>query len=538
MTTNMTTGRATDITTNPRATTLALARLESRLLLRHPAFLGNLLLCAAVLLRTALTGAADHPVLHDADRALQLPLLLPAAGVLLATHLAVLRPARDTTHGWYAALTLPRHRRTAAHLLAVLPATAVTAALAALWTGWLALRPGAVGTPSPAELATGPAVVALAGALAVLLGSLTTAVATAPAVLVLVAAATMAGALLDPDWRWWTPVVFASPGHEALPSGLLHRPATAHLLYLLALTVAVGCAALLRTGPRPRRLLALTALALAVTTAAGTVQSRPAPAELLAARERAAYAPSGEQRCVRDGRITYCAFPEFLERHEQWAEVVHGVLRRVPERVRERPYAVRQHITPYTESSEPVLDAGPVDRWAEDDRRAGTEGAVAVGTAWGSGDDTATDTVSGFAAEFARRVVVGPHDSADGPHDGTGPADGRRPEQLCGGRALVTVWLAAQATPDTAPALRDRMRRSFGQTVFGFGPYIGVSTEDTDAETALRLLRHDPDRVAMAVREHWDELTDPATRSDRAARLLGVEAPERPVDPESPCART
>ncbi|MFI6942732.1 ABC transporter permease [Streptomyces sp. NPDC050418] len=496
----------------PAAGVKALAVTEGRRLLRHPVFLGTLLLCVGLwVYETVVAGSSGFPVLHDEDRMVQNQLLLMAAGTFLAVHLAAIRPARDGTEGWFLSLVLLPWQRAAALLLAMLPAVLLTAVLAAARIIWLALQPGAAGSPSLAELAAGPAVVLVAGALAVLLGLLTKSVAAGPITLACLAIITVVGALFPfESWRWWGFIAVEDELHAALPSGLLHRPAGQHLLYLLLLGLTFATGALLRAGLRTPLVRVVLVAGLAGAVVTGTLNARPAPGSLATARQQALEAPSGEQSCVKKGELTYCAFPEFLDRHTEWARVSEGILRRVPGDVRDPRYTVRQHISPVSESSLGQTTA-PIDAWTEDDRKAGTPGAIAVGTAWGDGSDLANDVTGGFATAFAARVVTGEP-------AGSGPQDAL----LCGGRSVLTLWLAAQATPQTAPALRSRLDRSFGGLV-GFGTVTTVEAEQSDVDLAFRLLDLPAAEVGGKAKAHWSELTSADTSSTEAARLLGLD---------------
>ncbi|MDX3385346.1 ABC transporter permease [Streptomyces niveiscabiei] len=517
--------------TGPAAGIRALARVEARRLLKHPALLGSLALCLGLwIYTTVVSGSTDYPVLHDEDRYLQSQLLVPAAGTFLAMHLAVLRPSREDTDAWFQALVLQPWQRAVAHLLAVIPAVVLTALLGGARMLWLSLLPGAVGSPSPSELATGPALVLLAGTLAVLTGMITRSVAAGPIVLGLVGIATVVAGLAPfSGWRWWGPVALEDSSRSSLPSGLLYRPAVWHLLYLLLLAAAVAVVAVLRSGLRTRVVQVAFALALVGAVAAGAIQLRPTPDSVTAAREHALKSPADEQRCVHQGQLTYCAYPEFVDRHQQWSKVVEGVLRWAPERVRAEKYTVRQHVGPFTESTGLSRIQIPVDSWAEDDRRAGTPGAVVVGTDWGNGSDSGDDATIGLATAFAERLVEGSAPEGSGTRQG-GPVGGVE-SMVCGSRSVVMLWLAGQATQETGTALRSQLDRSFGGLVH-FGKLTMIRTRRADAETALRLLDQPTNQVGNKVNRHWDELTDPDTTSAQAAQLLGVRAPAAPTADE------
>ncbi|MFF8954352.1 ABC transporter permease [Streptomyces sp. NPDC014894] len=505
----------------------SLAAVEARRLLLHPLVLGSTALCLLLwTYRTSIAGTVALPVLHDQDRFLQTQLLLPAAGVFLASHLAVLRSTRDETEPWFALMVLPRWRRAAAHLLAVLPVVVLTALLASVRIAWLALLPGAVGTPSAAELATGPAVVLLAGALAVLVGTLFRSGAAGPLVLGLLAVLTVVGGIADSQsWRWLLPVAHEDDMRTALPAHLLDRPAALHLGYLVLLAAICASGTLLRAGLRATSVRAGAVLALSGAIALGAVQlQHPRDG---AAQERALYTPSEQQRCDEERGVRYCAFPDFADRRAQWAPVVHGILDALPEGVGDEPYVVRQRITPITGPVVMIETFRLLRTWREDDRRAGTAGAVVVGTHWGDHDDLSTSATAGFAAEFAHRAVVG--DDAD-----PGPAADDEISRVCGSRAVLSVWLAGQATPATGRALSSVLRRSGGDFV-GFASVMSTAQFGrAEADLGMALLDRPRDTVARTVHASWRELASPTTTAARAAELLGVPAPPRPT---RECAR-
>lgn len=499
--------------TTASASVRALAWFEARRLLRHPAVLVSLALCLIAWGYPTASGITEYPVLHDEDRLLQLELLIPAAGVLLASHLAVTRPAREGTAAWLGTLVLTSAQRTAAHLLALLPVVALVATLAGIRFGWLALLPGAVSSPSAAELATGPALVLITGVLGVLIGTMTRSLAAGPITLVLLGLSVIGEAIFkytDSPWRRWGLIASDSEGRGTLPTALLDRPAGLHLLYLLLLTVVLGAAALLRSGQRGPVVRGIAVLALVGTLAAGAAQLRPAPASVSTANKQAVEAPAVLHTCVRKGVATYCAFPEFIDRHQQWAQVADGMLHRIPDRARPEHLAVRQRVEAIVPENEVFMEIGP-DHWAEDDRRAGTPGAITVGTDWGNGTDQADDDVSGFVTALARRLIEGPSEG--------------EPGTVCGGRGILTVWLAGQATEESEIAIRSTRERQTGLTV-DFGSFLGsTAVEHNDVTIALTLLDRPADEVGAVVKRNWDKLTHPATTTAQAARILDVPAP-------------
>lgn len=521
-----------------RAGVLALARVESVRLLRHPAVLGGF---AAYLLLWGYAvlggdGADRYPVLQDSSRFVQVPLLLPAAGVLLAANLGALRAHRHGVEPVFAVMGLGHRARTAAHLLAVVPAAVLSALLVCARIGYLAAQPGAVGTVQWAEVATGPAVVLFAGVLGVLTARLSSSPAAASLVLALLAVFTFLAAVQNTArWRWLAVVANENESAQPLPSDLLGRPAGAHLLWLTALAAACACGALLcgrpdRAPEGPRRgvgaLWTAAAVAAALALLGGALQMRPASDALQRARAAATEHPAARQHCEKRRNVTYCAFEEFTPRAEQWDGVVRGVLARTPDDVAKAPYAVRQRIFRAgveTGSSVPL----PYAAWDADDRRAGTLATVPVGTAWSAGSagqDTESDAVAEFSVLFAYRAVTG------------AVPDTPRVDTVCGSRAVLTLWLAGQATAGSGAALRDLESRSTGGlTVLVLMSATGVGFDAPEVRFAQDLLAQPDDRIGARVRASWAELSAPDTTTDRAAQLLGVRAPARDASAESAC---
>ncbi|MEV3858710.1 ABC transporter permease [Streptomyces sp. NPDC050095] len=486
-----------------------------------------LALYLALWLYTSMATDADrYPVLHDAARSGQVPLLFLAAGVFLAVHLAVLRPTRDNTGELYEVQVLQPWRRTAAHLLSVVPAAVLAAVLAVARIVYVATRPGAVSRPAISELATGPLVVLLAGTLAVCLAKLTDSVAAGPLVLAALGVLTIIGALNGTvQARWLAPIAFEDQFRPTVPSNLLYRPSGLHLVYLLCCAAGLGAVALWRSSGRSRIFRVAAAAALLGVVATAALQLRPLPPSITAARTTAQSAPSSAQKCATTNSVTYCAFPEYLGRRTQWAPVANHILDRLPGAVRRGHYYVRQHLSPEAFTSEGMAPPAPVGQWAKDDEHARTPGAAVVGTEWGPSSDGGNSAVIGFAATFAYRAVAG-----------TPPGDGAV-AKACGARGLVVLWLAAQATPETKAALRDHASRSSGAfTTFSpLNGNAGLVVQRDAVDMALTLTDRPMDKTAAQVRQSWTALTAPGTSLAQAADLLGLPAPQPTSAEGGPC---
>jgi len=487
-------------------------------------------------------GRGTVPVLHYADIATQFPLAPLAAAALLATNLAVLRPHRDGAVDLYGATRLSLARRTLAHLLSVLPLAALGAVLVVADLAWLAGVPGSVGAPHIAEAATGPALIVLGGWLGVLLGRVWRSVAVAPLVLVGLALGSLTLADLyigGHDRRSWVwlgtllrPVTIDPP-----PATLLGRPATWHLVYLLGAAVVLGALAVWRSQAqaRVRRraqavTVAVVVAALAVTTGAAVVQTRPT-SEALATRRLAAASDPAQQVCQRRGPAVYCVYPGFEPQIGLWEPTVRAVLAGVPPAATARavPVTVAQRIG-WPRLFEDEGEAGS----AFDPSRAGDRLVAPVGTIWGRDGQALAATQARLASNVAARVI-GPPDRVlepDGeqPKPSSGAAlEPTDPTPGCGARAVVALWLAARVSPHVAVGLRQQV------TDPRFPTFTFVNDVDVDdvwwgereGQFALALLERPGDQVAQALWRHWDLLTSPTTTLERLGELVGVQPPPR-----------
>jgi hypothetical protein len=235
-----------------------LARIEGTRLLRHPLFLLGLALSGVLSAGAAGTdGPAQVAVLSGMGA---LPL---AGGTLLAANLAGLRSQRDGTAELYDSLPRPERTRTAAQLLAVGWAVAVTAVLtaatyAALGGGSLVVNAqGLRHVPAVAELAHGPLAVAACGAAGVLLARRLRSAIVAPVLVVALLAAEVPLAVWGSQLfvRWALPFVndarivpdswvpcspAAVTAHCSLVLGYDVAGLTAHAAYLIVVTAVAA----------------------------------------------------------------------------------------------------------------------------------------------------------------------------------------------------------------------------------------------------------------------------------------------------------
>ena len=498
-----------------RRAVLALARVEALRLLRHPITIVAVLFMVGVWVSEWFTNESNqYPVLQDMDRETQLGMMLLLGGAaLVAGNLAVLRAHRHGTNALGDVLVLPYRARTVAHLLAVLPLGLLAVVLVALRIGALALAPAA-GHPNVFELATGPAVVVLFGAIGVLLGRLTRSAIVAPLMLLALLAILVVIPLVAPipgsPVRWFQPVVAESEAPFVLPAPvyLMARPAGPHLVYLVGLALLVAVAALARGGARSLRLLGVGVVALALTAAGAVGQAGSVSKATTDARLAAMQYPAKSQTCRSLGTVTYCAFPDFTGWIPSWDTEVHGVLARVPAALAAQPLAVRQRVVLMGPNN--AVPSSPGDTWQADDTAAGTPNAVTVTTRWGD-----SRSASVLTALVAFRVVTGSRMGAG---------------SVCGARGVLIGWLSGQASGLARTGLRklvddqDTREKSgvfFAEATIG----AGILVPHREITMAMSLLDRPANEVGARVLASWDELASSRTTIERAAEILGMPSP-------------
>ncbi|MFE9924418.1 ABC transporter permease [Streptomyces sp. NPDC005774] len=513
---------AATVPAGPRASwaaVLALAGFEARrLLTRLSVLLAFAVYVGWIVWRTR-TSFAGFPALQDADRATQAAPLLVGLAVLLSVNQAMLRSRRYDTEGHFAVLVLPPWRRTVAHLLSLVPAALLVAVCVGGQFGWEALKPGALGNGSPGELLVGPLCVLLLGTLGVLLARLFAFAFAAPLLLVVLLFFSLFAAMPQNGdaTRWLMPVV-DDYSIRTLPSELLGRPAAWHALYLAGLALSVALAAVLVSGEgagaRPgsgsvsgtgralrgrfvgnRGVHAGFAGAVALTLLGAVMQTGGVPAETEKARTRYSTAPQDLQQCVERDGTTYCAFPEWTPRADDWAEVVDRVKSLAGDAVQDRSLVVRQRVEArYGLTSDAAMD--PLS----------APNQVSVGTMWGG------NRVPEFAVAVAGVLVTGKEAVA-----GT----------LCDGRLVTVMWLALAGGSDPLSDLRDiRIDDSTSGSAVVVSETEPLSMTAAHTELVRELLDRPREEIGAKVTAHWAELTTPEVTTDRTAHLLGLDAPE------------
>ncbi|GAP49050.1 hypothetical protein [Streptomyces azureus] len=478
-----------------RAAVFALALFETRrLLTRLPVVIAFLVYLGWTVWR----GGKDwdgYPALQDVDRATQSAPMLVGLAVLLSANRAALRSWRHGTEHHFAVLVLPPWRRTVAHALSVVAAALLTAVCVAAQFGWEALRPGAIGHGSVAELLVGPLTVLLAGLAGLLMAGLVRAAIAAPLTVVFFLLLFLFGTgMSGGGTRWFMPVVI-EPTAGTLPSDLIGRPAAWHALYLAGLALCAGLVAVLAAGGRKPVVMAGVAGAVAMTLVGGVAQTGGDSPELVRARERATVNPDQVQSCVRRDGSTYCAFPEWGPRVADWAGVVDRVRSLAGGSAHEQKVVVRQRIEArYGLSGDGALV--PLERPHE----------VTVRTRWGG------NRVPEFSAAVAGVLVAGNEKAAT---------------SMCDGRMVTVMWLALGWESDPMAALRRvRLDDSVTGSALVLQPTDGMYMTAAQTEVLRELLDRPRGEVTARVKSHWAELTEPKVTAARAARLLGVKAPQ------------
>ncbi|WP_405544255.1 ABC transporter permease [Streptomyces phaeochromogenes] len=482
------------------AAVFALARFEARELRMIASSLGVAVLYVAWVVRQVTQRQGDYPVLQDVDRDTQGMPVLVGLVVMLGVNRAVLRSHRRDTDRHFDVLVVEPWRRTVAHVLSVVPAVLFTAVCVGVQFTWAALKPGAVGHGSPAELAVGPLTVLLFGVFGVLLARLVRSVFAAPVLLVLLLFALLfVASPSGTAWTSWLGPVVTESGSSSFPSDLLERPAAWHALYLVGLCLFVAAVAVLVSGRRTAVVKAVVAGSLALTLVGVAGQSGGTPPGSTPARDRATNAPEKVQSCLKHGRSTYCAFPEWAGRTAHWAEVVDRVQDLAGGSAGGERLTVRQRIdATYGLETDTLISPSTAP------------GQVTVGTAWGG------NRVPEFAAAVASVLVAGNEKAGS---------------EVCDARMVTIMWLALGGESDPMTALRNvRLDDSVSGSAIVLSPTESMSMSAEQTRIVVDLLKKPRYTVAGKVKAKWTELTSPKTSTARVAELLGVPAADKPAD--------
>ncbi len=542
-----------------------LGRTEGGRLLRHPiTMFGSALSLVAFLLNTWRWA----PVLQSDDILTGMGVLPLAAATFLVVNLAVTRSRRHGTDELYGSMPVGAEARTLGHLLSIVYAVGLGAVLV-LAMVVVRLLEHPVGAPSAIELLTGPAIVAVAGIIAVAAGRWWPQAASGPVLLVGLAGGQMlmqfqltsGGSGTGKPVRWlalWVPMaVSGQPARE-----LVVRHAGWHLAYLGGLGLVLAIVALLRHRPR-LRVAGILAPALALIILAAALEVRGASnadvqrmAELLRHPERYRVCE------VRDG-VRYCAFPSYRGWIHRWAGAIEPLLAELPPDARPRDIEVLQTLILWGSDIERRVTLDPANT-AGQTSFTGTNdlgSALRPTSQWGEGAEEGMSQL-GFDIVIAAEAVGLPRRPEDQPYtraeiravagriagesrseflQETQPGDSNpRCSALGQARATVALWLAASATDGATRAFRREIATDAHLHHQGpytsVGPYFyddavpdvarifnfPVTWGDPEAAYAAELLGRPRQQVATVIRSNWSHLTDPRTTSDEVARLFGL----------------
>lgn len=425
--------------------------------------------------------------------------LVLAGFLVLIGHLAA---SRDHRHGaTESARTLPasRRRRTAA-LLALIPAAGAAAALAVGVELLLLIPSWPAGAFEPWLLAAAVVLPMLGAAIGVGVGSLLPSTAAGPLTLFGSAAVLALLPVLGPsaDSLPWVlfPVVLEESVAPDMP-----RPTGWHLIYLIALLVAVVAVALLRHW----RLVASVAVVLALVAAVVAVRRQQAERLPTGPETLAAYLGESAQHCETRGTVTYCALHGYGRWISHWQDAVEPVVRALPPEATDLP-PVRQGSGPAT--------------------------SVVVDQHWGRHGTWARDSRVELSAEYVRVLLGMPEQLAGVPGRPGGVPESKRavlPQgsmelstgPRCSGagqlRTVMALWLLAQSDADGRALLDDRQKFRFGRVDFG----------EAEIDAARRLLDAPRGRVAALLNEKWTQVRSAAPAGEALAPFGVADLPVR-----------
>lgn len=308
-----------------RRAVAALARVEGRRLVRHPATLTGLALSCFLVL---MFQDVETMVLHRDVWMVQAAASPLIGGALIAAHLAAGRAARHGTDALFETLRAGRGRRTTAILIG----GTAPAALSVVWaSAALALlrAQGAIWAPEPADLLAIPALCLLAVGLGVALGRFVPTAVAGPMALVGVGVVELVVATRSGTWQRLALLSDWGPRFGGAPEVWPQAP-WVHLAYVLAMTGLIAAVALARTGRRRARMVGASGLAV-VTFLSGAALTRPVPEPTAERLARLVLEPERLSTvCEPAGTATICTPPAYTAWIDRWQPVVARILEMVP----------------------------------------------------------------------------------------------------------------------------------------------------------------------------------------------------------------
>lgn len=530
---------------------LAAGRVEARKLLRHPASIVGAVLALAI---PVVATWNDMPVLNRYDALTNESLIPFGVGVLVAAHLGTMRARRHRTTELFDSLAATDATMTAAHLIAVGFAAGFALLLVAGELAFM-LAIGGVTAPRPEVVMIGPALVAFAGAFGVALGRWAPRLFAAPLGLTgIVAACTVLMASNSADGKAWLSLWVVSDALNGTVSELSLRPYGWRLLYITGL--AVVAAAIAFTRHRRQR---IAALGLALTAMTGTAFAGYQEMKLVPRSERRVLAAQavegyGDRSCREHASIRYCTFRGYEDWIDRWREPIEGALAATPTEARPDDLRIIQSPSD-NENWDQRANIILVRHFRRERRKAELASGTVINPSLHWGRNSAEGR-----SELALALLTAAHATGIDTHFRLTEADvaqfdhprrhglrvGRLQQQcysLEQGRAIVALWLAAQATDGTRAAFTGAAAEIpyivdpddakaddyFSPEQWTLSEYtaesagvweVGWGTRETTYANSL-LVRDDAE-VRATIAANWDRLVDPATTSDEAAALLGL----------------
>ncbi len=527
----------TSLRPTPWQVAVQLAKVESRRILLHPATL--IAFAVAVYAMWALHNV-EAPVLNRVSASSVLPVLIFAAGLLIATSEASMRVWKtDQSEALDVAPTPPRVRTIGLLLAALAPVLVAVAFQGA------AVMVMTLDQPVTAidlwDVLAGPVLAAWAVILGVAVGRWVPTRFTGPLTVVAMVSVLV---ILDMYFlrrrfgvlpRWFGPFVPL----DWEPVEISFRPTREHLIYLLGLVGVFAVVALLR-GPSGRRTVLYGALvASLVVVGIGVQGQRAAYALFDRATVLASYMPpQADYICARIGGVEYCALPGYERWIEEWAANVGPVLDIAPQDAWPESRQVKQYPTRLMDQGqsfeltyEPGVatglwwSRGPGGVRQADAHKFG----MSLGTA-GLAVGLSSERIAGVWTEVRTGDGEGEYYLEFVPVDEVAPGVEdeisyyRYCDTMHQGRAVVALWLAGSVSDSHRQYLDNRIEGMNEWLDNGqYYPWYLWEFKIQEVYYARQLLDRPQPQVRSLVSEHWATLTDPATTTAQAVRLLGMD---------------
>ncbi|MGK2949044.1 MAG: hypothetical protein ACSLFP_10745 [Acidimicrobiales bacterium] len=487
----------------------ALGRVEARELSRSPWFGVGIGFCALLLMLFGFVFAGEDAGTWDVQLQLSSWLALPLVGmVVLASHRAVTRAARDGADELFDTCPAAPATRTAGFLLAApLPMAVITVFLVVLGIAVVASGAdlyGPIGADSVADVAAA----VLLGAGGVFLGAaLGRWVRFGLAPVVAVVAVGIAGVRLNtignPGWTLFSPLSPA-PAVHGTPPMFTDRPVWWHLVWIVGLSAIVGAAALARDR-RDRPVVAIAAVAVTGVLVAGIGATRPMSPAAAARIAATIAAPQADQECTATGTVEICVFPIYRDVLGALSDRVAPIGAVLPGEAAgitlRQVYAGKLGALP--PEVRRLLNANDLDRPA---------GEVPL--------EFDGQIVELAGLDLAHRVLGLPVE----------PDEDLLPTVVAGeARGVVVLWLATLGLDldATAEAIADAERWTNAGVDDCEEPALAWSRQDVAAARAVVALPDDD--VSRIVRQGWERWTDPRVGTDELLAALGLD-PVGPFD--------